>query len=110
MQVGLQPALPEDGTLMAICGRCQREMAETEFDPYDVIAAVCKRYGVTRRQVMGDNRDPHIVAARYEAYHEIRQQSGWSFPRIGRVFKRDHTMIIYGVNRHQERHGFEITE
>jgi hypothetical protein len=44
--------------------------------------------------ILGRDRRPLIAAARHEAIWRVRRVTGWSLPRLGRFFKRDHTTVL----------------
>ena len=63
-----------------------------------IIRQVASKHGVPEKLITGYNREAHIVAARFEAWR-IARKLGWSLPRIGREFKRDHTTIMNGLRK-----------
>ena len=64
-----------------------------------IIAAVAKEHGVTVAEIVGHRRSTWIVAARWEAIKRVSLETGWSLPRIGRVFDRDHTSVLHALRR-----------
>lgn len=60
------------------------------------IAQICERRGVTLDELMGRSRLPHVCLARKEAYVMLREEK-LSYPKIGKMFGRDHTTVINGV-------------
>ena len=70
---------------------------------YNIIRSAAEHHRVTVAQMMGDNRHVPVVLARQEAWWRIWREHGYSYPRIGRLFKKDHTTVLYGVRKHQER-------
>lgn len=65
------------------------------------IGLVALKHGLTRHDILGRVKTTHICRARHEAYYHFRRK-GWSYPEIGRLFGRDHSTIIYGVEKHQK--------
>lgn len=63
----------------------------------DIIAEVARRHGITVDAMTGPKRYPDYVAARWEAMSIIRKELGYSFPRIGALFNRDHASVIYAL-------------
>lgn len=51
------------------------------------------------RDLLGTGREQHIVKARAKLYKYARDM-GLSYPRIGRIFGRDHTTILHAMNEH----------
>jgi hypothetical protein len=68
--------------------RLVREVADKhELDPSDII----KR-----------GRKPNIVACRFELYYRANKELNFSFNRIGKIMKVDHTTVMNGVQRYPE--------
>jgi len=65
------------------------------------IGLIALKHGFDRHDLLGRKRQPRISKARHEAYYHFRRK-GWSYPEIGRLFGRDHSTIIYGVEKHQK--------
>lgn len=82
-------------------------------DPYSrdrsmaaIVKEVAKKHGVSPRQIRGYGRTRKVVQARQEAFWRCRNQGSIerSYPQIGKYFGgRDHTTVIHGCNRFQER-------
>jgi hypothetical protein len=53
--------------------------------------------------ILGRNRRPPIAAARHEAVWRVRLATGWSLPRLGRFFKRDHTTVLHSLRKMEKR-------
>lgn len=69
----------------------------------DIVERVLARHpGVSLDDLFTKDHAPHIARACQESWFTIRDERGpdvWSFPRLGRVFKRDHTTIMVGVRK-----------
>lgn len=63
-----------------------------------VIDAVCAYRMVSRKQILSGERTRDIAWARQEAQHILRETAGYSSPRIGREFDRDHTTVLYSLD------------
>jgi len=63
----------------------------------DILRDVCKSQGVTRDEIFSRNRNKKLVMARAVIYDRIRKELGWSYPRIGKIFGRDHTTVLHGI-------------
>jgi hypothetical protein len=70
----------------------------------EALQAVSTRTCVPIADILGRNRRPPIAAARHEAVWRVRQATGWSLPRLGRFFKRDHTTVLHSL-RKMEKHS-----
>lgn len=64
------------------------------------IGLIALKHGLQREDLLGRSRKAQISRARQEAFYALRYR-GWSFPRIGKLFGRDHSTIIDGFERHQ---------
>jgi chromosomal replication initiation ATPase DnaA len=65
---------------------------------------VADKYEMSLEELRGPNRSPYVAHPRFEAMWRMRQQHRWSLPQIGRFFSnRDHTTVLHGIRRHQER-------
>ena len=70
-----------------------------------VIAEVADEHFVTPDSLLGRERFPEVVRARFHAWHRIRAEFGHSLPHIGQVFGRDHSTILHGIRRWRELNG-----
>jgi chromosomal replication initiation ATPase DnaA len=57
-------------------------------------------FKVHPRDLISTYRFNFIVRARFAMYLALRQR-GWSYPKIGRLLKRDHSSVVHGVKRAQ---------
>lgn len=71
------------------------------------IRARCEQLGLSFDKVTGATRVKTVVRARdmimYEIKYEVDPTISW--PRLGRLFHRDHSSAIYSVLRHRARLG-----
>lgn len=76
-----------------------------EERPFEELRSeVCAKYAVTPGQLNSHRRPLLFVMARQELYWKAHQESALSLPAIGRlVGGRDHTTILHGIRKHQER-------
>lgn len=75
-----------------------------------IIAQIAARHGVTVEQMMAARGGALQVAMiRQEIFWELRRVKSefgtprYSYPQIGRWFRRDHTTIIWGCVKHAKR-------
>lgn len=75
------------------------------FTPHEmvrnIVCRVAREAGVTPDDIYGDSRKAHIARARAAAMHLSRKRLGYSYPKLGKIFNRDHTTIIHAINRVQ---------
>lgn len=65
------------------------------------IDSIAFKHGLSREDLFGRDRREKASKARQEAFYRLRYK-GWSFPRIGKLFGRDHSTIVHGFERHQK--------
>lgn len=65
---------------------------------------VCQETGLDYSLVMGRCRETQFTQAR-QLIWSIAQQNGASLAQIGRVFNRDHTTIMSGIQSEKRRRG-----
>ena len=70
---------------------------------HEALRAVSTRTRVPIADILGRDRRPMIAAARHEAIWRVRRVTGWSLPRLGRFFKRDHTTVLHSVREMEKR-------
>ena len=68
----------------------------------EIQVGACVRYGVTLPQLTGRSRLTRYVLARRWCYRQLRR-GGWSYPKIGRLFGRHHSTVLYALQRRPNR-------
>lgn len=63
-----------------------------------IFAAVSKKYGIPKNNIVGKSRSKEIATARHVSIYLIRQITEMSFPNIAKIFDRDHSTIISSFN------------
>jgi Bacterial dnaA protein helix-turn-helix len=76
----------------------------------EIVELVAASFELKPKDILSESRDADLVVARRIAMHLIRRWLRWSFPQIGKLFKRDHTTVITAcqtietqMSVHQER-------
>ena len=66
---------------------------------------VCERRGVLPHEVCGQSRTLGVCHARHELWWRIRNDPArhYSYAEIARLFRRDHTTVLHGIQAHEER-------
>jgi hypothetical protein len=67
-----------------------------------IIDAVSAHFAVPRMDLISARRDKYLSEARFAAYHLCREMTPFSYPQIGRAFRRDHTTVMNGIKRAAE--------
>lgn len=69
-----------------------------------IVAEVCGRIGVSRETLLSKSRKGNLPFARQEVMWRLHKATSWTLPRIGQYMGGlDHTTILYGIRRHQQR-------
>ena len=63
---------------------------------------ICRKHGVTMRELMGQSIKRNVSIARQDAFLTCRRL-GHSYPEIGDFFDRHHTTVMSGCKRAIER-------
>lgn len=61
------------------------------------LASVAAKHGFTVERLRGPGKFRTLVNARKDCYAYLRDR-GWSLPKIGRHFNRDHTTVIWALH------------
>ena len=67
--------------------------------PSLIISQVCKFYSVEETVMLGANKSKGIAEARQVAMYLVRKLTNLSLPDIGQQFARDHTTVLYAINK-----------
>ncbi len=68
----------------------------------DIIAEVAKTYNVSVSDILSNRRTAPLVLARQVAMFIARETTDLSFKTIGENFGKDHTTVLYNVNKIEE--------
>ena len=71
-------------------------------DAPSVIHAVAVAHGISVADMTGHRRFMRLARPRHEAMYLLRQM-GMTLKEIGMFLNRDHSTIIYGIRRWEER-------
>ncbi len=85
---------PEAGVLVML------EHATPSF--MRLMREVTDKHEINPADLMKPCRKPHFVACRFELYYRAHKELNFSYNRIGRIMKVDHTSVIHGVQRYPE--------
>jgi len=69
----------------------------------DIIAQTADRYGIKPSKILGRNNARVASIPRQAAMAAVQSELGYSLPRIGRIFKRHHTTVLFGIRAHEAR-------
>lgn len=64
-----------------------------------IVSDVCK---APVNKMLSRSEEHRLVRARWLAMYIIRKRHGMSFPKIGGIFGRDHSTVVYAVRKAEE--------
>jgi hypothetical protein len=83
---------------------CPRKVEQEPLTVLHIRDAVCKYFNVSTSDIESSRRQGAIVYPRQIAFFLARSRTDYSYPQIGRRFgNRDHTTIMHGCRRIEER-------
>jgi len=70
----------------------------------EILQEVADRTGFTIEELVSMRRHQPLCDARNELYYRLKDETTWSYPRIGKFLgDRDHSTIISGAKKHARR-------
>lgn len=78
-------------------------MATRVFALHQIMRETCKKYEISRLDLISECRSQRFTHARQECMWRMRKETVASTTAIGRMLRRDHTTVMHGVQAHQRR-------
>lgn len=72
---------------------------------HDIAAEICAKHCLSMAELVGPCRLQQFVDARHEAWWRARRETRQSLPQIARFFNRDHTTVLHGLRKYEEKIG-----
>lgn len=97
--VSIQNKIP---TLSVVQGFIRDIINDTRPEPVKIekiIAEVAKTYNVSESDILSNRRTASLALARQVAMYIARETTNLSYKAIGESFGKDHTTVLYNVNR-----------
>ena len=97
--ISIQNKIP---TLAVIQGFIRDIINDTRPEPVKIekiIAEVAKTYNVSESDILSNRRTSALALARQVAMYIARETTNLSYKAIGESFGKDHTTVLYNVNR-----------
>ncbi len=97
--VFIQKKLP---TVSAVQGIIKDIISDTKPEPIKIekiISEVAHTYNVSESDILSNRRTAELVLARQVAMYIARETTDLSFKAIGESFGKDHTTVLYNVNK-----------
>ena len=63
------------------------------------VSSVARLYGYRDEHITGTKRGRLLSEARHVAMAAVLAVTGWSLQEVGQMFKRDHSTVVYAVQR-----------
>lgn len=67
--------------------------------PSLIISQVCKFYSVDENTLLGSEKSKGTAEARQVAIYLVRKLTNLSTPHIGKEFNKDHSTVLYNINK-----------
>lgn len=74
-------------------------------DLVELADRIAKQHDVTLLEMLGHTRGSGPSWARQALWSELYARGHWSYPRLGKLFDRNHRTIMAGVDAHLRRTG-----
>lgn len=71
------------------------------------IEIIAHAHGVSTGDILGHGRKAHVVNARNAAYWYVWFKYRLSLLKLGRLFNRTHTAVLFGIGSHMKRCGID---
>lgn len=71
--------------------------------PEFIIKAVAKYFEISDSDILGKDRSSKIAEPRKIAMYMVRDMTNESFPKMGKIFGKDHTTVKYAVDSLEEQ-------
>ncbi len=100
--ISIQKKVP---TISAVQGIIKDIISDTRPEPIKVekiIAEVAHTYNVSESDILSNRRTQELVLARQVAMYIARETTDLSYKAIGESFGKDHTTVLYNVNKIEE--------
>lgn len=56
-----------------------------------------EQFGINKKTLYSSTRDRHVTETRFVLWYILKKHFEWDYSRIGRLYKKCHSSIIYGV-------------
>jgi len=77
-------------------------MPEKTF-PSEIVESVGREFKILTKNIYSNSRKKQYILARHISMYLMNKGLGFSFFKIGQIFERDHTTILYAVAKVEEK-------
>lgn len=81
---------------------CANEGRMSSATMREIVKSVSDYFDLPPHEIFKKHRPQNAVRARNMVFYLARTMTNASYPQIGSYMKRDHTTVIYGVNKTKE--------
>jgi chromosomal replication initiation ATPase DnaA len=74
-----------------------------QTDVLSIVEDICEKYKIPERDIFSHRSHKTLMVPRHECWWRVRNETRLSYPVIAAFFHRDHTTIMDGCRRHEER-------
>lgn len=74
----------------------------------ELLENVSLSYAITKAQLLSNRRDKEFTTPRHVAMFLLKDKMGLTLNQIGKIFNKDHTTVIYAVEKIRKRMKTEI--
>lgn len=64
-----------------------------------VLHAVAAMHDVKADEILSTSRKHHVIRARFEVFYRLRVDLNYSYTKISKIMKRDHSTVMHGVGK-----------
>lgn len=68
-----------------------------------ILHAIARQHGVKAEEILSPCRRKDVIRARHEICYRLRIELCFSYEKIAKLMKRDHTSVIHGVYKVRDR-------
>lgn len=101
-KVSNKPGIDYDIACRCVLDYAVKKADEKTVTPELIISEVARRYGITEEDILSSNRSREIAVPRQLAIYLTRELCGYSTPKIGSVFGRDHSTVMHACKKTEE--------
>lgn len=71
----------------------------------EMLAKFQRDHHLSDGELFSRTREQRLVQLRWEFFYLVRNELGYSFSEMGRMFNMDHTTVLHGYKSYEALHG-----
>ncbi len=95
--------LPEEKIKEIANARLQTNKKRIGYNPDQIIDLLCDRMNIARKDLIGKSRKADFITPRHLCMFLLHDVLAIPKSQIGRIFSAQHTTVIHGINKIQEK-------